>query len=504
MTRVARGLALVFAGGLVAAACSSPDPGSAPTPDGDDGGSGSRDGAPVGEDGGPILPGDGGSSDQRLWTGGSRLKARYYDTADGTSTFIGWRDTQIAMSCSFNVAADGKLRCLPYGEGIQSTGFYFKDAGCTQKISIVYTGGRCPPAAPKYANEYDATQCPSRSRFYDVGAKLATTTAYYRDSQGVCRQTSFAGSQDDLYDVGAEVAPTTFVGASEQQGPDYGGVVRIDVVADDGARGFLRFQDVGRSAQCSFRTAADGSFRCVPLGEASVFSGEYSNASCTAPVAGRGASACPAPKIISEYVAAGCGSTSKLYAGGAGASAFYKNGATCTAYPPSSSTQYFSVGAEIPASQFLEARLSAPVGTARVKTKMIELRGQPHPSTLYDSQRNEDCSFQLAGDGIIRCLPSSRGSVYFFSDAACTQRLAYVLPTTGCNTPFTFAPFYDDSTCPSRTRIFSIGAQTNPAQLYVKLDNNSCVTTTFTTANFFILGAELPPSSFMAAGEVDR
>lgn len=485
-------------------ACSSLDPAGSPTPGADDGGIGSRDGGPVGEDGGPILPGDGGTSGQRLWVGGSRLKARYYETSDGTATFIGWRDSQIAMTCSFGVAADGKLRCLPFGEGIQSAGFYFKDAACTQKIATVYKGGRCPPAAPRYANEYDNAQCPSRVHFYSVGAKLATTTAYYRDSQGVCRQTSFAGSQDDLYDVGAEVAPTTFVGATEQQGPDYGGAVRIDLVADDGARGFLRFQDVARGTQCSFRTAADGTFRCLPLGEASVYGGEYSNASCTAPVAGRGTSACPAPKIISEYVASGCSSTSKVYEGGASATAYYKNGATCTPYPPSSYTQYYSVGAEIPSSQFLEARVSAPVGAARVKTKMIELRGQPHPFGLYDSQRNEDCSFQLAGDGIIRCLPSSRGSVYFYSDAACTQRLAYVIPTNGCNTPFSLAPLYDDSTCPARTRIFSVGAQTNPAQLYVKLDDNSCVTTTFTTATFFIPGAELPPSSFMAAGEVDR
>jgi hypothetical protein len=47
---------------------------------------------------------------------------------------------------------------------------------------------------------------------------------------------------------------------------------------------------------------------------------------------------------------------------------------------------------------------------------------------FFDNQRNENCYFQKASDGLTRCLPSTK-AVYFsygggyYADAACSQRI---------------------------------------------------------------------------------
>jgi hypothetical protein len=116
-----------------------------------------------------------------------------------------------------------------------------------------------------------------------------------------------------------------------------------------------------------------------------------------------------------------------------------------------------------------------------------------------DTMRNEDCAFLTASDGQPRCLPAAAASYaedLFWGDAGCTTtRLAY---SSGSCPPVTgYARAV--STCqPFRFTIYALGDRhTGPA--YVK---SGATCTLYTGANeYYVLGAEVAPGSFVAATE---
>jgi hypothetical protein len=455
---------------------------------------------PSGRDGGIDPSGDGGSGERRLYTGGTRVKAKYYETTDGAFQFFGWIDTQLGLDCYFTPAADGKSRCVP----AQGTAFwsanYFRDSNCTQPMGIYSPGCASPPV--RYIVSDDRSGCPGRTRVYTVGARInAGTTAWYDFGNG-CQQTNFSDNTE-FYEIGAEVAATTFVGATEQVGPDLGGVARVDVVADDGARGMRRFIETTRNTLCTFRDAADATYRCLP-GDAYVSGSTFTNASCSAQVASRALSACAAPPYAIGETAQGCGTISRVYAVGAPVATPYANGPSCVPLMGASGAQFYALGAEVPLATFGEGRVVVPGGTARVRAKELLLRGgEPYPSGLRDTQRNEDCYIGVAADGTWRCLPTSSASLYFFSDAQCTQRLAYSVNRAGCNPTPTLATASDGTQCPARTRVYQVGQTVSPPTIYVQLANQ-CLQTSTSGVTFYSVGAELPPSSFVQANIVQR
>src|SRR5260221_5109584 len=61
-----------------------------------------------------AIGGDGASgSTAPPWRSGARLRARVLDGGDGAALFKGWTDMQLGVSCSYRLAADNELRCLP-------------------------------------------------------------------------------------------------------------------------------------------------------------------------------------------------------------------------------------------------------------------------------------------------------------------------------------------------------------------------------------------------------
>lgn len=117
----------------------------------------------------------------------------------------------------------------------------------------------------------------------------------------------------------------------------------------------------------------------------------------------------------------------------------------------------------------------------------------------WDSQRSEDCSFQLAADGQTRCLPSGADFRYF-SDAQCSQPM--VLMQGSCSAP-KYATSATAAACgldPSATHVFQLGAATNPTQIYAQA-GGSCYAVGQAASDwqYFTVGAEIPANSFVAA-----
>lgn len=117
----------------------------------------------------------------------------------------------------------------------------------------------------------------------------------------------------------------------------------------------------------------------------------------------------------------------------------------------------------------------------------------------FDSQRGEDCTFLLASDGQTRCLP--KGNTFqYYADAQCTQ--AMVLLQSACSTP-AYGVTTATVACGLDTggqHVFSVGPSTNPPMIYGKA-GSSCFAIGPTSADYtyFMVGAEVPPSSFVSA-----
>lgn len=134
-------------------------------------------------------------------------------------------------------------------------------------------------------------------------------------------------------------------------------------------------------------------------------------------------------------------------------------------------------------------------------------------SGWFDTLRNEPCSFQPAGDGKTRCLPStlartdySGGSYY--QDAACTQKLAFTLkqaasvcgPTTTPAPPNALYLLFSTTGANgcSGAGIRAIGTVIVPATVYLK-SGASCIgiASTPTAYDYFAPGAEIAPTEFV-------
>lgn len=124
----------------------------------------------------------------------------------------------------------------------------------------------------------------------------------------------------------------------------------------------------------------------------------------------------------------------------------------------------------------------------------------------HDSQRNEDCGFSKAGDGVLRCLPSAGASeAGIFSDSGCTQPLAIA---ANCTTGAKYATVATLSCgALASVRVFSLGSPVTPTVAYAgtpaacTMYPAASLTSLEMTNAIYPVGAEVAPSSFVSATE---
>jgi hypothetical protein len=120
----------------------------------------------------------------------------------------------------------------------------------------------------------------------------------------------------------------------------------------------------------------------------------------------------------------------------------------------------------------------------------------------HDSQLNADCSFVDYSDGTKRCMPSVQGSVgTYFSDAGCAQPLILVQTGPGCTVP-KYAAKSTPNSCPSSPgtlTLYNVGPSFTGTAFSGTASSCSKVTTTLPGYAAYSLGAEVPPSTLVAA-----
>jgi hypothetical protein len=119
----------------------------------------------------------------------------------------------------------------------------------------------------------------------------------------------------------------------------------------------------------------------------------------------------------------------------------------------------------------------------------------------FDSARNEDCTFQMAADGVLRCIPGGYPQVSYFSDDACTARIfAFgIAAPSSCsvNAVPKYAVVSSVEGCTSRARVFQVGSVTDPSQLYLQ-SGESCVAALSDGVEYHVSGPEVAAASFVA------
>lgn len=163
--------------------------------------------------GGPTVPPD--------WVSGSRLRARVQTTEDGGKSFVGWYDSMLKLTCTFQVAADGQQRCLPQSGPYATIGVYYSDTNCSIPLAaeIATWGMGCQPSYATRAETTTPAVCSDygipmlKTHVYPITSKFTGSMVYsFVSMNGTPTCTGAAPSTVYVYyQVGSEVDPTMFV-----------------------------------------------------------------------------------------------------------------------------------------------------------------------------------------------------------------------------------------------------------------------------------------------------
>ncbi len=471
-------------------ACSSSDDAAAPLADA---GPSADAGAADGELDAEAAPPTSGSA--LPWTSGTRLRARV-TTVDTARTFAGWHDLMLGVDCSFAVASDGKIRCLPD----DAASSFYDDVNCTSAVGAIASG-----KSPKYLSEPAAAfVCGKGTAFYLPGAVYTPASLFQFDGTS-CQPAGGTSAGFTYVHLGAQVDPGTFVAATEALEPRGARLSARQYIGSDGSKEDIGMQDTARgSSRCSARDVRDGTYACLPddLAYQEVF---FSDAQCQALVGfhpGYAQQVCDrTPTAIQDSTPNSPGKNYSFFEVGAKVTGtiYENNGASCSPYvaPASLGATYYATGAPIPLSAFAPFTLKNE-GTGRVLLSVARTDSGALGAVIgfFDSAKNTTCSVQRAGDGQMRCVSRTLLQVNSFSDDQCSAGIFEVSPGTAV-TPGTLADA--QSAVPEARSLMQVGAKIAAPTLLWSWNGTTCTPASVLAADDFYTTTTIPPTDFVLA-----
>ena len=403
---------------------------------------------------------------------GTRLRATYITSAEGARQFTGWFDTERKEACQFQVAEDQKLRCLPTAGLAIFTGVY-SDAKCTVQLASTDPTRTCEVGTTVSQDTYGNDQCGQRPKRQILALAKFEGPVYRPGASGCTATPRTAGAV--YFAMGASIPAASFVEGTETLEPG-AELVAKHIVASDGAREHRGWKLKGLYEDCAFEVMGDGETRCLPNGAP----GQelFSDSSCGL-VAGAavindyggngGPCSVPTPSVwLRRNEAKGaCEPVSAIFSVGytvTSGKLYQKN--TYDDRCQERDSNYSSYGRVVHLGDDLTptlprtARISASGG--RLVAALVATPGsrQLVPG-WHDTVLRADCVFSIAADGKTRCLPVGARAAILYKDTACkgTERVA-ALESPACTadtTAFALEPSAA-GTCPSTTRVYSLGA----------------------------------------------
>jgi hypothetical protein len=420
---------------------------------------------------------------------GSRLRARFVAAGDSRE-LVGFHDSARNEDCTFQPAEEGRTRCLPANvASVQGGGF--SDPAC--QIPLVSL-----PACPtdvKYSITYrfgDGSGCGSQAP-----AEIRSVVAggnRYANGPGGCTLQPASSPLAALAALGEVVPWTEFVAATEATEPitPADSVAEKVLVASDGARQHLGFRIESLDVDCTFQLMPDGVTRCIPEAIAGpVF---YTDASCTRPsfvtdYGSSGPCAKPRTRFWLEPSMLSCAAARAIYSlrdGTGGDVAPYDDVYTPTLVSSSTGTGTGSATDSVTctstrggsgaydARRVIDANVTSSLptrphvgsGGGRLVPALVSTpatAANPAPAALalgwHDNDRDADCTFILASDGKLRCLPTGAAATIFFTDAKCSSpSVVAVTGEVSCAGSQRFVRVAS-ATCPVTTRVYAVGTE---------------------------------------------
>jgi len=474
--------------------------------DADDDGAGSDDGA--GDDGGGDGGDGAGGAELCAGASGERIRRVVRQHDDGTAEAIALQDTELGSTCQFGLDGQGNLRCMPdvNGAPFANASVIFTDAGCTTAVADF---SFLPRGTPTYAVVAGvATGCSSLRRWYELGAQVPLgdeSTIYYRASGGACTA-STASSSRYYAALGAEIPLDRFVIGTE--GRDSSGRLAVRTVeGDDGSRfcdrrlGF-RDSDLDDHA-CTPTAGEDGVLRCVPDSATTMQVSTDSGCSDEFTVAAVSTACDQGHQYTRETTTPGCFARWRVHGLGAQvAGALYSYIPFDGCYAAPVDRQYYEIGPVVAPTSFAELALErVDVGARLQRVDLVGDGLRVDRPFWYDSALDVMCQFQVAADGVSRCLPGQpdepeAGITTFYSDPACKSS-AVELASFADPCESGREPRFVVATRGGGLRAFELGrAVEGPVYQWSDSCSNVPVTTRVHT-----VGEELPLDSFVSGSE---
>jgi hypothetical protein len=361
-----------------------------------------------------------------LWRSGTRLRANIEDGGEGAARFDeGFTDTQLGMSCSLGIAADGASRCLPARRGTP----HYLDATCKQAALVYANPGAatCPTSPLVIGGDASQTGCSASPSSPYLVAGPVPKQVVYRNESGKCVADA---AYDCIYALKA--APASMF---------LRGTVRVEVIDDalslrwtdyeDGASVAGSIIDRKRESTCS----PSNDDRCEPdaygylelrKSRRDAKFAYFADASCKRPAAVSILGACGKPPSVYSLEDNVCSDLVSYHGIGAELSVGYEwIDGRCEPVPTGRTFRLFELGEKHGRATF-PALLRARVGSGRLQLDYFASPdGRPLASgELYDSQFALNCFRVTFADGTTRCMPRRSSEKYarvFYTEPTCAS-----------------------------------------------------------------------------------
>ncbi len=442
---------------------------------------------------------------------------------DGVRQYEGWYDVQFQLRCSLRQLADGTVRCLPRGTRAWSTNTtderrFYTDDTCTHSLWAMSQQDsaslNCPGASMSWMH-FSLSPCASGIEIllggfhYDeillIGAKLTTThqNIYSRGSDGACVQAS-PPAVDILYDM----IPVDYKTLPEFNQVRVSHGKRLDSLVWQAADGTTIYQasfDTSENNICQLKATAVGGAHCIPAVRVGhFFYHHYTDDQCTSLMVGVAPSQeCEEPKYFTRMVTARCSVTaSEVFTAGAPISDYYYLawGNICTKSPITNWA--YQVGAQVSLGKFAAAS-SQMVGTGRLRQVYLVADGATQSDHIYDTLHQVRCRFTPAADGKMRCLPISASALIYYTDATCTQTVAFLDCPDSAGTHYLKYNTDDVTGCGSVAHVHrTLGEMSpSPSKVYRVVDGDCNEYSSLPGGTAVKLSAELAPGDFVEGVE---
>ncbi|HUS67520.1 MAG TPA: hypothetical protein VMZ28_23445 [Kofleriaceae bacterium] len=373
---------------------------------------------------------------------GSRIRQVERVHSDDSDELLRLYDTELSVPCSFGAADDGSLRCLPQADGAPFAAgqIFYEDVDCTS--SIARLDDALGPDAPDYMRQAYVSDdgCEVRTRFAELGNQLlvpADATVY----DGGCNAVT-AGT-NPYFQITADLAPADLVEGTASW-TDSGRVKQQKIDGADGSRVCslaMVDQDLD-SAPCTLAAAEDGATRCLPTPAS--LDDAFGNDVCDEPVSFALLDAtCGEPSRYTTESTGGDCPKIRVRALLEEVDAVYQLGDTCEPIALDDNQTLFLEGPAVSGTSF--SAFTPVYSTPGDRLERVDLDNGEGLRLATDLWRDPTfdsawCSFQVAEDGLDRCLPvdsdvspvAQVSSSVFYSDGACGTQVKVGVPDLTC------------------------------------------------------------------------